>query len=217
MVEALLLDGFGTVFEDDQEAWLAVARLVADDAEADAGQVLEYWSRAYAAQLPNAWGDTFRTQHELVLSTLSATLAEFESGLRPYDLVAPLYHRWQNAPVLPGVGEVLRQVKVPVAVVSNSDTDALWHTLSHAGLRPLVVVTSQEAVAYKPNAWVFQLALRKLGLDAGQVLYVGASYEADIVGAQRVGIPAVWLNPDGRRAPGPVRQISQLSDVLGYL
>ena len=33
MVEALLLDGFGTVSEDDQEAWLAVARLVADDAE----------------------------------------------------------------------------------------------------------------------------------------------------------------------------------------
>ena len=44
MVEALLLDGFGTVFEDDQEAWLAVARLVADDAEADAGQVLEYFA-----------------------------------------------------------------------------------------------------------------------------------------------------------------------------
>lgn len=217
MVKALLLDGYGTVFEDDHQVLAGVARLVADDAEADADAVMAYWSRAYASKLPIAWGDSFRTRHELVLSTLSATLAEFESGLRPYDLVAPIYHRWQNTPLLPGVADVLQKVRVPVAVVSNSDTDALRHSLSVSGLRPAVVVTSQDAAAYKPNARVFQLALKRLGLDAKETLYVGASYEDDIVGATRVGIRALWLNSEGRPAPGPVEQISELAEVLPYL
>ena len=157
------------------------------------------------------------TQHELVLSTLSATLAEFESGLRPYDLAAPLYHRWQNAPVLPGAGRgvasgegaggggVELRHRCPVAHVEPCRAALGRGRHQPGGLPP--TSRTRGCSSWPCGNWAWTPVR----------CCMWASYEADIVGAQRVGIPAVWLNPTAGAPRARCARISQLSDVLGYL
>ena len=74
-----------------------------------------------------------------------------------------------------------------------------------------------EVNAWKPDPVIFQHALTKMGIEPGQALYVGDNYFADVIGAQRSGIQAVLIDPQGLfpEADCPViREISELRFVL---
>lgn len=58
-----------------------------------------------------------------------------------------------------------------------------------AGVRPVLVG--------KPEPHLFRVALERLGLPPQAVVMVGDSINADIRGAQRVGIHTIWIAPPG--------------------
>lgn len=58
------------------------------------------------------------------------------------------------------------------------------------------LVTSEEAGKEKPAPEMFELCLRKLGLPANEVCYIGDSYKKDIEGAKACGMEAVWFHPE---------------------
>lgn len=45
----------------------------------------------------------------------------------------------------------------------------------------------------KPSSKVFELILEDLGADPGETLFVGDNFEADVAGAKRAGMDAVWI------------------------
>jgi putative hydrolase of the HAD superfamily len=53
----------------------------------------------------------------------------------------------------------------------------------------------------KPDPRIFQIALDRLECRADEVVMVGDSWAADVIGARAAGINAIWFNPD--RAPSP--------------
>ena len=62
-----------------------------------------------------------------------------------------------------------------------------------------------------------------MGMEVAACLYVGDSFEADVVGARGAGMPACWFNPRGAPPPnddeGPdveIRAHDELFDILGY-
>lgn len=59
-----------------------------------------------------------------------------------------------------------------------------------------VLITSEEAGEDKPNPSMFQCALRKMNLNAADVVMIGDNYQKDIIGANQCGIKALWLNRD---------------------
>lgn len=79
-----------------------------------------------------------------------------------------------------------------------------------------VLVTAEEAGAYKPDPRPYRLALDRLGLPPDRVLFVAGS-AADLPGATGVGMTVVWHNrlrlvrPD--RYPAPARELSSLLEV----
>ena len=78
-----------------------------------------------------------------------------------------------------------------------------------AGVRPLVVG--------KPEPPLFELALARMGLSAGEAAMVGDSVDSDVRGARRVGLMAVLFAPkDGLDgvAHYMVRSMSQLRRLL---
>ncbi len=92
----------------------------------------------------------------------------------------------------------------PLAVLSNlwAPPDR-WYTAFEAwGIRQLFahLSFSSQGPDIKPHADFFLRALGALGLPAKRVLYVGDSYDRDVVGAHGVGMDAVWLTakPDAR-------------------
>ncbi len=59
------------------------------------------------------------------------------------------------------------------------------------------VITSENAQAKKPDPLVFEYAMEISGTSASESLMIGDNYEADILGAKRVGIDTVFYNTQG--------------------
>ena len=86
-------------------------------------------------------------------------------------------------------------------VLSNGsdDTNAL-RLLEKGHLEPYIesVLTSAAFGRRKPDPSIFRAALAKFGLEPGESVMVGDNYDADIAGAQAVGMRTIWIT---RRVP----------------
>lgn len=91
--------------------------------------------------------------------------------------------------------ERLRNMGLRLGVVSNWDM-RLHVLIERVGLKAFFefILTSAEAGRRKPDPTIFRQALERLALPSEQVVYIGDSYEDDVVGAQEVGIMPLLLD-----------------------
>ena len=98
--------------------------------------------------------------------------------------------------------------------LSNGDAD-----LARCGIADLFDghVTATGAGAAKPDARIFAALIEKAGVEAAHVMHIGDDPLADVVGATRAGMQAVWLNRDAKQWPTqfahPLRTISTLTEI----
>jgi putative hydrolase of the HAD superfamily len=105
-----------------------------------------------------------------------------------------------------------------LGVISNHH-DALLSVLKFHGLDPFfeTVTYSQEVGAEKPAPEVFTRALERAGCPASAALHIGDSLEADVAGARRAGLAAIWLNRGGGAGPTDVPTVRTLSKLPALL
>jgi HAD superfamily hydrolase (TIGR01549 family) len=106
-----------------------------------------------------------------------------------------------------------------VGIVSNWDC-SLPEQLNTCGIDPgefSVIVTSAVVGVCKPDALVFDCALKSLEVDPGAVLHVGDDPEADAMGARRAGMHGILLDRNGTHPSYDGRRISCLSEVEGCI
>jgi HAD superfamily hydrolase (TIGR01509 family) len=86
----------------------------------------------------------------------------------------------------------LRRLGLALAVVANFDL-TLHKRLGELGLVSefSAIVTPVEAGAGKPDPWIFELALDRLGVSAGRALHIGDS-ASDEEGARAAGMKFAW-------------------------
>jgi HAD superfamily hydrolase (TIGR01509 family) len=125
---------------------------------------------------------------------LTNLVNELRPVLRPDGRASVL---WRT--VMPRVPEALARMRdrgLSLVVVSNSDGTA-ERSLVAAGLRPyLSAVIDSAIVGYeKPDARIFEHALRRSGARPERTLHVGDLYHADVTGARAAGIHALLLDP----------------------
>jgi len=60
-----------------------------------------------------------------------------------------------------------------------------------------VVIDSNLVGTQKPDPEIFHLALAQLGLFARQVIFVGDSYERDMIPSRQLGMKIIWLRRPG--------------------
>ena len=131
---------------------------------------------------------------------------------------------WQPIPGAKELLAALHAAGVGTGLVSNWD-DSCRAVLQNTGLAGLLdtVTVSCEVGAEKPDAAIFDAALRQTGYDAGQVLFVGDNCYDDVVGAQKVGIDCLLLAPYGTLGmeeihhPYTVPQLADIGGVLGLM
>ncbi len=87
--------------------------------------------------------------------------------------------------------------------------------LRDAGLLDLLPVRVYScAVSYrKPHPAIFQAALEQAGLRAAETMFVGDSPQADIAGANRVGMISVLKDPAGRHRDCPARPAHRIAAI----
>jgi putative hydrolase of the HAD superfamily len=152
-----------------------------------------------------------RSQHFLRLLGISEDYAaaitemyvrEYPSVIAPVDGAVPL------------VKESSRRFKV--GVVSNGLPDVQYRKLDTLGLRDVFtcIVLSEEIGIRKPDPRIFHRAADLLQVQPSECLYVGDSYDSDIVGAKAAGMSTCWLS---RNASYPENTIIHTDYVVSHL
>lgn len=124
----------------------------------------------------------------------------------------------------PGALETLGRLKeagIRLALLSNGDGPTQRGKIERFALEGYFdhIQIEGEFGVGKPDERAFRNALAALGVEPADAWMVGDNLEADILGAQQVGVHAIWVDPDGAGVPEgspvrPDRVIATLSDLL---
>ncbi len=199
-IKAVIFDlGHTVLFPDYQlmATTLSQHRLKVDEArlfDEDCRKRLEGNQRAVAGEetdwfWDNYWSDFFEMLglSELEIGDIMVQMAEANERLELWSHIS----RETRATL-----ERLKGAGLPLGIVSNSDgrVEAYLKKANILGFFD-VVVDSHLVHLRKPMTEIFQLAVSRLGLAAGNCLYVGDVYPIDLVGAWNAGLQAALLTP----------------------
>lgn len=127
-------------------------------------------------------------------------------------------HHWAVfADAVPAL-EALRARGLRLAVISNWDAD-LMNILDDLRLSRFfeVRVPSGAVGLRKPHRAIFDYTLRKLGLEASEVLHVGDMDDADGFGPLDAGFHPLIIERHGRAHDGKLPVIDDLRQIVGHI
>ena len=137
---------------------------------------------------------------------------------------AARYRAHATAPLYPDVAVTFRRLQsagLRIGIASNAHTGYLMENLRLNGVAVDAVVSSEEVACYKPEPVMFLEVCRRMHVAPGDVVLVGDDPVADVDGAQRIGMRAVWLDRDGRHRvandPSVVARIASLTELDALL
>jgi putative hydrolase of the HAD superfamily len=112
--------------------------------------------------------------------------------LKPFDDVIPLFAALRGAGLITGI-------------ITHGWTTKQAEKIVRLGLLPhldrrAVFISDQLGIS-KPNPKIYALALRDLGLEPAQAMYVGDSPSHDITPPKSLGMKAVWARRASRYKP----------------
>ncbi len=218
MRKAIFIDFYGTVVFEDGEIVNKISNMIYETGNAQSvKQVDSYWWNSFRTLFENSYGDNFQTQRELETKSLLNTIAHFNSSADGVKLSNEMFEYWIKPPIFEESKQFFHDCPVPIYIVSNIDRADILEAIDFHGLKPQAVFTSEDAKSYKPRNELFELALKKTGLSAEEVLHIGDSISSDIKGANSVGINAIWINRNEKDIPENVTAVSNLLEVLSYL
>ncbi|MYF99921.1 HAD-IA family hydrolase [Candidatus Poribacteria bacterium] len=128
--------------------------------------------------------------------------------------VASLYN--DTIPTL----EQLHKDGYKLAIVSNWDTplDPLLERLGIAKYFDVITASHDTRVrSAKPDPHIFNYTLNAVGVTPEETVHVGDTFEADIIGAQGVGIRPILIDREGSqqgRWHETIRSLAELPDLL---
>ena len=115
--------------------------------------------------------------------------------------------------------EELKKRNYILGIITNADT-SISKVVENSGLKPYLraVITSEQARAEKPNAAIFQAAYVQAELKPEEMIYVGDSYESDVLGANRAGSKGILLDRYGLGTEvTDCPRITTLDQLLEYI
>jgi HAD superfamily hydrolase (TIGR01509 family) len=167
---------------------------------------------------------------------LASTLEEMHLPAPPPELaqaaLAAYYayseSLWQPVPGLHATLDQLAAAGLRLGLISNAADDGnVQRLVDWAGLRPYFdpIVVSAAVGLRKPNPAIFERVLRAWGLPPGEIVMVGDTLGADILGAQLSGLHNVWFTPYANHPANsahrgniiPEVELDNLADLPGLL
>lgn len=123
-----------------------------------------------------------------------------------------------------GAEEILAHLKgkYQLGIITNGLSDSQWKRLRAGNIDDMFasVVISDEVGVRKPAKEIFDIALRELGAERHEVLYVGDSLEDDLGGAMNAGIDFCLYNRKKVALPKDVEAkyvIEDLRDLINIV
>jgi len=218
-IGACVFDAYGTLF-DVHSAVGRSREALGDKADGVSAlwrqKQLEYtWLRSLMGAYVDFW--------QITGDGLDYALAANE--IDDAELRRRLMDLYLSLDAYPDVTEALDRLRAggkKTAILSNGAPNMLEAAVASAGLgtRLDAALSVDELRVFKPDARVYQLAVERLGVEAGRICFVSTN-GWDASGAAHFGFNVAWLNRFGQkpeRLPGtPAAVISTLAELPGLL
>ena len=219
-IRACVFDAYGTLFDFASAA--AGCRDVLGD---NADRLTALWRDK---QLQYSWLRSLQGRHADFWQVTGEAL---DFALEMLGLVRPrlrdrLMNLYLTLDAFPEVPEMLRRLKMAgltTAILSNGAPAMLDAAVANAGIGDMLdaILSVEEVGTYKPHPKVYQLAVDRLGIDAGTILFL-SSNGWDAHAASAFGMRVIWCNRYGQRRenlPGrpehEIRTLAELPALLG--
>jgi len=164
--------------------------------------------------------------HAAAWMSMVCTLLEHGGIATPAELAAWL---WQEQPAknlwrmpIAGMFELCLELQskgVKLGILSNSEgrLAELIDELGKTALFPVIIDSGRVGID-KPDRRIFELAAEHLGEKTSELIHVGDSWEADVMGAVGAGARAIWFGAfDGRSLPERVAACRNAAEVRAAL
>lgn len=124
------------------------------------------------------------------------------------------------ATLFDGSKEVLLTLKkrgYKLGVITNGASVSQHGKLQNTGIEELfdVVVVSGDVGIRKPDVRIFELAAKKLNVSCSECVFVGDTFDKDILGASKAGMEPIFIYTHGmRKCMVPFTKISDIKELI---
>ncbi|MEU7754584.1 HAD family hydrolase [Micromonospora sp. NPDC049101] len=183
-------------------------------------------SEVTLAELESDWGAVFGDLRaapvaEIRRAALARSLAR--AGLNDHlDEVVALFfaRRFALTRPFPDVPAALAALRSRYTLGFATNGNSRTERCGLAGEFAFEVYAHDNGLPKKPAPEFYAAVVAAAGVPAEQIVYVGDSWEHDVVAPRRVGLRSVWLNRHGLPRPGdfmPDAEVSSLADLPAAL
>jgi 2-haloalkanoic acid dehalogenase type II len=215
--DVITFDCYGTLIDWEGGIADAFAReAAADGLRLEAADTLQEYARIE----PLVEQERYRPYRE-VLAEVAVSVARSLGWAIPESrgvFLPDSLPNWQPFADTNAALERLRNAGYRLGILSNTDDDLLGATRRHFTVDFDLLITAQQVRAYKPSLPHFLTARERIG--TARWLHAAQSNMHDIVPANSLGIPTVWINRKGEGAlPGgiPGRELPDLEGLANWL
>lgn len=232
-VRAVIFDVYNTLFHNEHSLWQETFKEIcaAQNLGVDPLLLWQKWrARESGFRLERVTladpevSPPFRSYETVWRDCFAATFQEL--GLTtgdPDSAVAAAIQALARREPYPEALETVQSLDgaMTLGVLSNADVAFIYPLLESHKLPFKAIVTSEEARAYKPHPRPFQMILEMLGVAPHEAIMVGDTLHEDVLGAQRAGMKAVWVNRQKSSPtagqPAPDQEIEDLRQLLALV
>jgi len=176
--------------------------------------------------------DYWKLYREEKVNKLNLRRGRLKDSFKPFglhfsenqlDVLADLYieelpkdnHLFPNTNVL----LLYLSKKYILHIITNGFKEVQHKKIYNSGIHNYFssIITSEDAGVKKPNPLIFNMALQMNSINANQAIMIGDSFEADILGAEAVGMQTIFFNYRKEITSSQNLQVSKLLDIKKYL
>ena len=217
-ITTLTFDCYGTLIDWETGALNALRALLArHGAVPSDDEIIAVFQELYAALCKAP----FKPYRAVLAGVVEGWGQHFGASWKPEDrdALALSIPSWRPFPDTVAALRALGR-RYRLAIISNIDDDLFAASARQLEAPFDAVVTAGQARCYKPDAAIFEEALRRLGESPSAVVHV-AEGVGEIAPARRLGCSTVWVRRNGRSArlltEAPDLEVPDLQSLLAPL
>jgi 2-haloacid dehalogenase/putative hydrolase of the HAD superfamily len=202
MIKAIFVDFYGTLVEEDDKIVSSIVNNIVNKSaikNINRNDIGHFWWKEFVSLCNVYNGKNFKLQKEIEYISLKNTILKFESSINIEKELEKQFEYWKKPTIFSDSIYFLEKIQFPVIIVSNIDRNEIIEAIAYNKISIKDIVTSEDALYYKPNKNIFKITMAKNNLDRNEIIHIGDSLSNDILGANNVNIKSIWLNRNDKQ------------------
>lgn len=211
LISSIVFDVDDTIYDQQQPFRQAINRVFPLVMDEDMHQLYirfrHHSDERFPLVMSNEWTLTYMRSFRISesLKDLDYPHITEEEGLRFQAIYEEELDNITMHPEVTRTLDYLAAQNVPMGIITNGPTDHQYKKIKQLNLEKWIdsdkIIISQSTGFQKPEKEIFDLAARQFAMIPEETLYVGDSFENDIVGAHGANWYSLWFNHRERKIP----------------